>query len=176
MSVYWGLYSVFGFVNFLLDLLHRLHRPHNSVLYQIVASTVVPLSIPPSLSLAPFRWGFPSKIQSKNYKRKQVDNMANSCAASTFQFSSVFLSVEEVERIAPPSLLFGFNRYVPSTVCFCCCCGIENRSWRCFVLSAFKAADNRLSLRLRSPGTCVKSCVEKQSKRHSRGICTHFAA
>lgn len=47
--------------------------------------------------------------------------MANSCAASTFQFSSVFLSVEEVERIAPPSLLFGFNRYVPSTVCFCCC-------------------------------------------------------
>lgn len=60
MSVYWGPYSVFGFVNFLLDLLHRLHRPHNLVLCQIVASTVVPLSLSTSLSLfLPFNGASP---------------------------------------------------------------------------------------------------------------------
>lgn len=66
MSVYWGPYTVFGFVNFLLDLLHRLHRPHNLLLYQIVASTVVPLSLTTSLSLLlPFDGASPRKFNQK---------------------------------------------------------------------------------------------------------------
>lgn len=165
MCLYWDSYSVFGFVNFLLDLLHRLHRPHNLLLYQIVAPTVAFLGITllrPQTAWLPLNLPAPLENSIKNYKRKQVDNMANSCPASTFQFSSVFLSVEAVEPPCPALLPL---RLLP----LCALYGLFF-----VVLTELKIAAGEISYypRLKPPtaivasasdsgsgSTCVKSCA-----------------
>lgn len=90
LSVSVTLVSGFGFVNFLLDLLQRLHCAHNFcvtvygkllLLKRLTFPTFSP-SVPLSTSLTSTL----AKIQSKNYKRKQVGNMANSCIVSTSIF------------------------------------------------------------------------------------------
>lgn len=101
--------------------------------------------------------------------------MANSCAASTFQFSSVFLSVEEVES---PRLLSSLASTVmyPLRSVYVVVSELKIAAGVVLYYPCLKPPITASALGLRSMGTCAKSYVAKQSKRLSRGICTHFAA
>jgi len=100
---------VFGFVNFLLDLLQRLHSAHNLLLCQIVAFSSYLSSSYQSLShsLPNARWG-----QKFNWKTTSVNKWVTwpTRVPHPLQISSVFLSVQ-AEYLFWGAVLFSFYRY-----------------------------------------------------------------
>lgn len=175
--------SVFGFVNFLLDLLQCLHSAHNLLLCQIVAFSAF-LSLfcyehiqSLSHTLANVRWG-----QKFNWKTTSVNKWVTwpTRVPHPLQISSVFLSVQAEYLFRVLSFFVCLYRYGP--VFFALFVFVFLLNWKSqlakFVLSRFQLPSWQFLCRslIHPKNNRVKSLADLWKKRCSRSICTHFAA